>query len=184
MQANAIENILSAPKRQGGPVDWRKKPDFGRVPTYLKNIQKEIAEEHEYIRSMQEAQTAAAPPGMHLMPEEEKRELIIALKTKWDAVNTEYQKTSTLSLASLDTIGKVKRCVSLPPCRLLPALHGTRAPHAPHNHTAELYAPVLLGIWRLRLRRKESYEAQLAQIEKDIEKLSKPVIWVHDDGSY
>jgi hypothetical protein len=32
------------------------------------------------------------------------------------------------------------------------------------------------------VRRKEGYEAQLAQIEKDIEKLSKPVIWVHDDG--
>lgn len=42
-----------------------------------------------------------------------------------------------LSLASLDTIGKVKR--------------------------------------------KEMYEAQLAQIEKDIEKLSKKVIYVADD---
>jgi len=30
-------------------------------------------------------------------------------------------------------------------------------------------------------RRKEQYEAQLAQIEKDIEKLSKPVIWIHKD---
>lgn len=109
VQANAIENILSAPKRESGPVDWRKKPDFGKVPTYLKNIQKEIGEEHEYIRAMHEAQAAAAPPGMRLMGEDEKMELVISLKTKWDAVNSEYQKSSTLSLASLDTIGKVKR---------------------------------------------------------------------------
>ena len=46
-------------------------------------------------------------------------------------------QSSVLSLASLDTIGKVKR--------------------------------------------KEMYEAQLAQIEKDIEKLSKKVVYVADD---
>ena len=45
-----------------------------------------------------------------------------------------YQGSSVLSLASLDTIGKVKR--------------------------------------------KEMYEAQLAQIEKDIEKLSKKMVYV------
>jgi len=135
VQANAIENILSAPKREEGPIDWKKKADFGKVPIYLKNIKREITEEHEYIRAMQEAQAAAAPAGMRLMDEDEKLSLIFDLKTKWDAVNKEYQKHSTLSLASLDTIGKVKR--------------------------------------------KEAFEAQLAQIEKDIEKLSKPVLWVH-----
>jgi len=32
-----------------------------------------------------------------------------------------------------------------------------------------------------KVKRKEQYEAQLAQIEKDIEKLNKKQIWVHDD---
>ncbi|KAJ1616087.1 hypothetical protein T492DRAFT_918627 [Pavlovales sp. CCMP2436] len=31
VQANAIENILSAPKREEGPIDWKKKADFGKV---------------------------------------------------------------------------------------------------------------------------------------------------------
>lgn len=57
-----------------------------------------------------------------------------SLKGKWDEVNGTYQKSSVLSLASLDTIGKVKR--------------------------------------------KEMYEAQLAQIERDIEKLSKDQVYV------
>ena len=48
-----------------------------------------------------------------------------------------YQQTSVLSLASLDTIGKVKR--------------------------------------------KEMFEAQLAQIEKDIERLSKTSIYVREE---
>ena len=65
---------------------------------------------------------------------EEKATLVRSLKAKWADVNKSYQQTSVLSLASLDTIGKVKR--------------------------------------------KEQYEAELAQIEKDIEKLSKTSVYV------
>lgn len=72
------------------------------------------------------------------MTDEERSELVTALKKKWDAVNSMYQQSSVLSLASLDTIGKVKR--------------------------------------------KEMYEAQLAQIEKDIEKLSKKQVYIADDS--
>ena len=75
---------------------------------------------------------------MRLMTDEERSELVTALKKKWDAVNSMYQQSSVLSLASLDTIGKVKR--------------------------------------------KEMYEAQLAQIEKDIEKLSKKQVYIADDS--
>ena len=32
-----------------------------------------------------------------------------------------------------------------------------------------------------KVKRKEQYEAQLAQIEKDIEKLSKKSVYVHDE---
>jgi len=130
--SNAVENILAVPKREEEGVDWLKKPHFGEVPPYLTKIKKEISDEYEYIKSMQ--QMDDGPSGMTQMPEEERQELIIALKKKWDAVNTTYQGSSVLSLASLDTIGKVKR--------------------------------------------KEMYEAQLSQIEKDIEKLSKKVVYV------
>jgi len=132
--ANAVENILAVPKRQPEAQDWLKKPHFGTVPPYLQKIKKEISDEYEYIRSMQQQQESAGPPGMRVLPEEERLALIDDLKGKWDAVNSTYQQSSVLSLASLDTIGKVKR--------------------------------------------KEMYEAQLSQIEKDIEKLSKKVVYV------
>mmetsp|Transcript_30689 Transcript_30689/g.67226 ORF Transcript_30689/g.67226 Transcript_30689/m.67226 type:complete len:87 (+) Transcript_30689:1086-1346(+) len=77
------------------------------------------------------------PSGMRQLEEGERLELIDQLKAKWDDVNATYQRSSVLSLASLDTIGKVKR--------------------------------------------KEMYEAQLAQIERDIEKLSKKVVYVAID---
>ena len=85
----------------------------------------------------QQAQQEAGPPGMRLLAEEEREALVDDLKKKWDEVNVTYQQTSVLDLASLDSIGKVKR--------------------------------------------KEQYEAQLAQIEKDIESLSKKSVYVRDD---
>ena len=124
--SNAVENILAVPKREEEGVDWLKKPHFGEVPPYLVKIKQEIADEYEYITTMQQQQMQEGPSGMSLMPEDERMELVTALKKKWDSVNSMYQQSSVLSLASLDTIGKVKR--------------------------------------------KEMYEAQLAQIEKDIEK--------------
>ena len=107
------------------------------MPPYLVKIKNEIADEYEYIKSMQQQQMEEGPSGMRLMADDERNELVRALKTKWDDVNRLYQGSSVLSLASLDTIGKVKR--------------------------------------------KEMYEAQLAQIEKDIEKLSKKNIYIAED---
>ena len=136
--ANAVENILSVPRQAAPATDWLKKPNFGTVPPYLRKIKQEISDEYEYIRSMQQQQDDTdAPAGMRLLEEGERAQLIDDLKAKWDQVNTQYQQSSVLSLASLDTIGKVKR--------------------------------------------KEMYEAQLAQIEKDIEKLSKKTVYVQQD---
>lgn len=110
--SNAVENILAVPKKKPEPVQWLKKPHFGEVPPYLQKIKKEINDEYEYVRSMQQQQehdANSAPPGMHLLPEEERIKLIDELKKKWDSVNLTYQQSSVLSLASLDTIGKIKR---------------------------------------------------------------------------
>lgn len=132
--SNAVENILSVPKPRAKPVDWKAKPNYGKVPPYLQKIKKKISDEYEYIRSMQQSAEESGPEGMRQLEEGERLELIEQLKAKWDEVNATYQRTSVLSLAALDTIGKVKR--------------------------------------------KEKYEAQLAQIERDIEKLSKKVVFV------
>jgi len=138
--ANAVENILAQPKKAVKDTDWTKKPTYGKTPSYLKKVKKEISEEYNYIRAVQEQQQDAGPPGMRLLSEDERLTLIDQLKAKWDNINQEYQRSSTLALFNLDTIGKVKR--------------------------------------------KEQYEAQLAQIEKDIEKLSKKFIWVKDDEDF
>merc|ERR1712046_403548 len=53
--ANAVENILAAPKKVGQEVkDYLHKADYGCVPAYLNKIKKDIAEEYEYIRKLQE----------------------------------------------------------------------------------------------------------------------------------
>jgi len=135
--SNAVENILAVPKRDPEAIDWLKKPYFGQTPPYLEKIKQEINDEYEYIKSMQQQDDSGIPAGMRQMDDEERTQLVSSLKAKWDSVNKQYQQSSVLSLASLDTIGKVKR--------------------------------------------KEMYEAQLAQIEKDIEKLSKKVVYVADD---
>ena len=44
--ANAVENILAAPKKVGQEVkDYLHKADYGCVPAYLNKIKKDIAEE-------------------------------------------------------------------------------------------------------------------------------------------
>ena len=131
-----MSRVVSRSQEEG--VDWLKKPHFGEVPPYLNKIKQEISDEYEYIKSMQQQQMDVGPPGMRQMGDDERAGLVDALKKKWDSVNKLYQSSSVLSLASLDTIGKVKR--------------------------------------------KEMYEAQLAQIEKDIEKLSKKFVYVADES--
>jgi len=113
---------------------------FPRVqaPPYLQQIEKQIANEYSYVRSMQQVNVKTGEAGMRQLEDEERLGLADKLKAKWDRVNAQYQRMCVLSLASLDTIGKIKR--------------------------------------------KDHYEAQLAQIEQNIEKLSRPVVYVSLNG--
>jgi len=130
--ANAVETILAAPKKTGsGAKDFLHKEDYGKVPRYLKNIKHDIAAEYDYIRELQESENANSDAA-RLMTEEEKHGLIEGLKSKWEAVNHNYQGGTHMT--KLDTMGKI--------------------------------------------RRKETYEAQLSQIEKDIEKINKRQIYI------
>merc|ERR1711959_755214 len=105
--ANAVENILAAPKKVGQEVkDYLGKADYGKVPQYLHKIKHDIAEEYEYIRKLQEEEEQKANQVRQLT-EEEKAALIEGLKAKWEKVNTDYQATTHIT--KLDTIGKVRR---------------------------------------------------------------------------
>lgn len=106
--ANAVETILAAPKKVSeGAKDYLNKQDYGKVPTYLKNIKQDIEAEYEYIRQLQEQEEEERASMLRPMPEDHRLELIAGLKAKWEQVNTEYQATTHLTV--LDTTGKVAR---------------------------------------------------------------------------
>jgi len=59
-----------------------------------------------YVKE-QMGEVERTPEVFEQMDEEERQELIAALKTKWDSVNARYQKITHLVL--LDTAGQVRR---------------------------------------------------------------------------
>jgi len=130
--ANAVENILSAPKGiKPEPMRATSKPDYGKVPTYLKTIKGAIDAEKEMIEEQhRQAQMAAAAGSMMRMGEEDKEDLMVELKLKWQRVNEAYQKLPF----TLDT--------------------------------------------PMRRMRKEKYEAELTQLEKDIETLGRKTVLI------
>lgn len=97
--ANAVEAILSVPQMpRNDEVDYMSKSDFGAVPEYLDKVKEEIRRENdmidEYVAKQLEGGYEINEEQFAQMDEDERRYLIDKLKTKWDAVNAQYQKTS------------------------------------------------------------------------------------------
>ena len=94
--ANAVEAILAVPKQQEiDEADYLKKADYGKVPKYLKQVKAEINAENELIDSYVANQMKSyedAPEMCEELDEEERLTLIEKLKTKWEAINKQYQK--------------------------------------------------------------------------------------------
>merc|ERR1719440_1583190 len=135
--ANAVETILAAPKKaQQGAKDYLQKEDYGKVPKYLKNIKQDIDAEYDYIRQLQQQEEEERQRAVRPLQEDERLQLIAGLKAKWEAVNTEYQGETHITV--LDSHGKIAR--------------------------------------------KEKWEAELQQIEKDIERLNKKNIIIHQES--
>lgn len=109
-----------------------KKKTYGKVPQYMQKIKKEIEDEYQLVREMQIEEENERDKQKFLMSDEERKELIAALKKKWEIVHKEYQEITHIQ--KIDTIGKKKK--------------------------------------------KETCEKELAQLEKDIQKLSKNFIFV------
>lgn len=110
--ANAVENILAAPKLPANKEkDYLKKKTYGKTPKYLTNIKNEIEDEYNLVREMQIEEQAEEDRRKFLMPEEERAELIAALKKKWEVLHIEYQKEA--HYPKLDTLGKKSRKINL-----------------------------------------------------------------------
>jgi len=89
--ANAVENILAAPKlQQSQDKDFLKKKNYGAVPKYLTKIKNEIEDEYNLVREMQIEEQNERDRQKFLMPDAERQELIGALKKKWEALNKQF----------------------------------------------------------------------------------------------
>lgn len=142
--SNAVEAIL-APIRarvRKPDSDWLRKPGYGKTPDYLVEMRKAIDQEKEFLDELlrqQESEEKARAPGMRELTQEERHELIVALKTKWDEVNKSYQRITF------------------------------------KNISADTATAFLIDM-------KENCERTLAQVEKDIQRLSvKAAIYVVDN---
>ena len=110
--SNAVENILAAPNLPANKhKDMLKKKNYGKVPKYLQTIKKEIEDEYQLVREMQIEDEAEMDRQKFLMNDDEKNELIMALKKKWEVTHKEYQTLTHKN--KLDTLGlkeKYERC--------------------------------------------------------------------------
>lgn len=102
--ANAVENILAAPKvKENTGKDYTKKKDYGKTPKYLQKIKKEIDQEYELVREMQMEEEQQKDRDKFLLSDAEREELIAALKKKWEVVHKTYQEITHIQ--KIDTVG-------------------------------------------------------------------------------
>eukprot|EP01041_Mallomonas_annulata_P005333 gene5333-10662_t len=109
--ANAVEAILQVPRViNNEEPNFMKKEDYGQVPTYLSQVQEEIRREKEMIDNYVKERMGyqdEEPDRTEILSEDERHDLINALKMKWDIVNQKYQKIT--HIVNLDTVGQVRR---------------------------------------------------------------------------
>mmetsp|Transcript_24973 Transcript_24973/g.63003 ORF Transcript_24973/g.63003 Transcript_24973/m.63003 type:complete len:291 (-) Transcript_24973:205-1077(-) len=104
--ANAVDNILAVPPpRPAGEVNYLEKEDYGQVPTYLDGVKKQIHDEYELIRMIEEEANKEELEHVEMLSEQERKGLLDGLKQTWEMINREYQGLSF----TLDTESKKKR---------------------------------------------------------------------------
>lgn len=89
--ANAVENILAAPKvPENKDKDYLKKKTYGKVPNYLTKIKREIDDEYQLVQDLHKEEQYNMDQQKFLLPDEERQELIDGLKKKFEVVHKEY----------------------------------------------------------------------------------------------
>ena len=68
---------------------WLKKEEYGKVPRYLQNIKVGLAKQHAEQQAAKEA--ALIPPGMRMMPEDERLEMLGILEESRRDVESKLQ---------------------------------------------------------------------------------------------
>lgn len=109
--SNAIENILAEPPKlkEYGSDQFLYKKEFGTVPSYLRRMKARHGAMMESLQQQEMERIQKEQDRVKLLSSDERGEIVRQLKAKWDSVNEQYQKSSTLDLKKLDTMGKVRR---------------------------------------------------------------------------
>ncbi len=103
-----MEQILASPRKVGSlPKNYIEKPDFGKIPAYLRRIKRAIAKEDALELRLKAEEEAMMRAKQRALSDEERKELTQGLHGKWEKVNSEYQKMTHMT--ALDTIGKIQR---------------------------------------------------------------------------
>lgn len=101
----------AVPKRSKQPdLNYMKKEDFGKIPAYLTQVKEEIRRENDMIEryvKQQMGEIERTPESFEELTQDERDDLLDALKSKWDFVNSQYQKFT--HLVKLDTAGQIRR---------------------------------------------------------------------------
>ena len=130
--SNATQAIIQKPKFVSRKEQlYIEKETYGKIPTYLQDVKKEMEMEQRFVdECVKEQGVRGMESGddFEILEEGERLNLINSLKSKWDHVNSKFQKIC--HRVSIETLGDIKR--------------------------------------------KEAQEAELQQLEEDIERLSRP----------
>lgn len=101
---NAREAIAAKPMPRGSGEEKAARPaDYGRVPKYLEERKAHLAEARE--RAAVAAGDPDCPPGMRLMPEEERLDTLRVLRDSLDEVKQQIFKMPLV----IETAGQVRR---------------------------------------------------------------------------
>jgi hypothetical protein len=158
-----------------GSDQYLYRKDYGAVPQYLRQMKARHSQRLQAMRNEEIDRIRLQQDSTKLLSPEDRAALVRQLKAKWDAVNNDYQKSSTLDLAKLDTMGKVSNSLHLGSC----------SHHAPPETVCVLSQPQPSSDSRgarwppwcrvavfTQVKRKENYEAELQQLESYIDRLS------------
>jgi hypothetical protein len=109
---NAVNVIIADAKQKDvDQVDYLHKEDFGKIPKYISRIKRDLKREADLELKLRQEAEAALRAKQRILTGDERKELMTGLKSKWQQVNSEYQKITHMTV--LGTIGKVNRKESL-----------------------------------------------------------------------
>lgn len=110
--SNATQAIIQEPKGlKEEEESFLKKETYGKVPEYLSLVKAEVQREKEIVDQCVSEQAMKSSckhqPEYELMDPEVRQQLINSLKTRWDEVNSTFQKIC--HRVSMTSLGDIKR---------------------------------------------------------------------------